>query len=38
MGELQQANIVERLPRGILSFHGHRQAVTVLLAFDGGML
>ena len=38
MGELQQAIIVEHLPRGILSIHGHRRAVTVLLAFDGGML
>ena len=38
MGELQQAIIVERLPRGILRVHGHRRAVTGLLAFDGGML
>ena len=35
VGELQLAIIVELLPRGILHFHGHRQAFTMLLAFDG---
>ena len=30
--------IVERLPRGILRFDGHRWAVRGLLAFDGDML
>ena len=35
VGELQQAIIVERLPR---RFHGHRRAFQGLLAFDGGML
>ena len=38
MGELQQAIIVELLPRGILRFHGHRRAFTGILAFDGGIL
>ena len=35
MGELQQAIIVERLPR---RFHGHQRAFKGLLASDGGML
>ena len=32
MGELQQAIFVERLPRGILRFHGQLQGFWLLMA------